>query len=206
MLEKTLENSLDGKEIKPINPKGNQLWILIGRTDAKAETPGLWSPDAKSQLIGKDPDAGKDWRQKEKGAEEDEMVRWHHQLNGHEFEQTPREWRTEMSGMLQSMVLQRVRYVLATEKQQIAKLRALKNFPFSVWACVYIHCLVDWLHQYECVSYSQINIKIFTLHYLSISTLKGFSPSPSSLNSPRKVHKSKNRRCLLTVKSPSQRE
>ena len=91
MLEKTLENSLDGKEIKPINPKGNQLWILIGRTDAKAETPGLWPPDAKSQLIGKDPDAGKDWRQKEKGAAEDEMVRWHHQLNGHEFEQTSRD-------------------------------------------------------------------------------------------------------------------
>ena len=74
VLEKTLESSLDGKT-KQINPKGSQLWILIGGTDAEAETPGLWSPDAKSQLIGKYPDAGKDWRQKEKGAAEDEIVR-----------------------------------------------------------------------------------------------------------------------------------
>ena len=79
----------DSKEIKPFNPKGNQPWIFIGRTDAEAETPVLWPPDAKSWLIGKDPDAGKDWRQEEKGTTEDEMVGWHHWLNGHEFEQTP---------------------------------------------------------------------------------------------------------------------
>ena len=85
MLEKTLESPLDCKEIKPVNPKGNQLWIFIGRTDA--EVPILWSP-AKSRLIRKDPDAGKDWRQ-EKEATEDEIVGWHHQLNGHEFEQAP---------------------------------------------------------------------------------------------------------------------
>ena len=78
---------LDGKEIKPVNPKGNQTWILIGRTDA--ETPILWPPDVNSQLIGKDPDAGKDWRQEEKGVTEDEMVGWHHWLNRHEFEQAP---------------------------------------------------------------------------------------------------------------------
>ena len=71
MLEKTLESPLDGKEIKPVYPKGNQRWIFIGRTDAEAEAPILWSPDAKSQLIGKDPDAGKDWRQKEKFTEEE---------------------------------------------------------------------------------------------------------------------------------------
>ena len=89
VLDKTLESPLDSKEIKPVNPKGNQLWIFIGRTDAEAEAPILWPPDAKSRLIRKDPDAGKDWGQEEKGAMEDEMVGWHHQLNGHEFEQTP---------------------------------------------------------------------------------------------------------------------
>ena len=77
------------KEIKPVNPKGNQYWIFIGRTDGEAEAPILWPPDEKSQLIGKDPDAGKDWRQEEKGTTEDEMVGWHHRLNGRESEQAP---------------------------------------------------------------------------------------------------------------------
>ena len=86
VLEKTLENPLDSKEIKL---KGNQLWIFIGRTDAEAETPVLWPPDVKNWLIGKDLDAGKDWRREEKGMTEDEMVGWHHQLDGHEFEQAP---------------------------------------------------------------------------------------------------------------------
>ena len=85
MLEKTLETPLNSKEIKSVNPKGNQPWILIGRTDA--EVPVFWAPKAKSQLIGKDFDAGKDWGQ-EKGITQDEMVEWHHWLNGHEFEQT----------------------------------------------------------------------------------------------------------------------
>ena len=79
---------LDCKKIKPVNPKENQSWIFIGRTDAEAETPALWPPDAKNWLLGKDPDDGKDWRQEEKGTTEDEMVGWHHRLNGHEFEQT----------------------------------------------------------------------------------------------------------------------
>ena len=86
VLEKTLDNPLDFKEIKPVNPKGNQFWIFIGRTDAEAETPILWPADAKNWLIDKGPDAGKDWRQEEKGMTEDEKVGWHHQLNGHEFE------------------------------------------------------------------------------------------------------------------------
>ena len=90
MLEKTLGRPLNSKETKPVNPKGNQPWIFIGSTDAEAEAPVLWPPDLKkSQLIGKDPDAGKDWGQEEKGTTEDEMVGWHHQLNGCEFEQTP---------------------------------------------------------------------------------------------------------------------
>ena len=80
---------LDYKEMKPVNPKGNQFWMFIGRTDAEAETPTLWPPDAKNWLTGKYPDAGKDWRQEEKGTTEDEIVGWHHQLDGHEFEQAP---------------------------------------------------------------------------------------------------------------------
>ena len=83
-----LASPLDCKEIKPVSPKGNQLWILIERTDTEAEAPILWPSDAKSQLIRKDPDVGKEWRQKEKQVVEDEMVRQHHQLNGYESEQT----------------------------------------------------------------------------------------------------------------------
>ena len=91
VLEKTLESSLDCKEIQPVNPKGNQAWIFIGRTDAEAEALMLWPPDAKSRPTGKDSDAGKDWGQEEKRATEDEMVGWHHWLDGDEFEQTPRD-------------------------------------------------------------------------------------------------------------------
>ena len=86
VLEQTLESPLDYKEIQPVYPKGGQSGIFIGRTDAEAETPILWPPDAKNWLIGKDPDAGKDWGQEEKGMTEDEMVGWHHRVNGHEFE------------------------------------------------------------------------------------------------------------------------
>ena len=89
VLEKTLESPLDCKEIQPVHPKGDQSWVFIGRNDVKAETPALWPPDAKSWLIGKDPEVGKFWRQEEKGTTEDEMVRWHYRLNWHEFEWTP---------------------------------------------------------------------------------------------------------------------
>ena len=85
VLEKTLESPLDCKEIKPVHPKGDQSWVFIGKTDTGAETPILWPPDVKSWLIWKDPDAGKDWGQEEKWTTEDEMVGWHHWLNGHEF-------------------------------------------------------------------------------------------------------------------------
>ena len=87
VLKKTLESPLDCKEIKPAHAKGNQSWIVIGRTDVEAETPILWPPGVKNWLTGKDPYAGKDWRREEKGTTEDEMVGWHHWLNGHEFEQ-----------------------------------------------------------------------------------------------------------------------
>ena len=87
VLEKTLESPLDCKEIQPVHPKGDQSWIFTGRTDAEAETLVLWSPDVKNWLIGKDPDAGKDWRQEKKGKTDNEMIGWHHRLNGHVFEQ-----------------------------------------------------------------------------------------------------------------------
>ena len=108
VLEKTLESPLDSKEIKPINPKGSQSWIFIGRTDAEADIPILWPPDGKSWLIEKDPDAGKDWRQQEKRVVEDDMIRWHHQLSGYEFEQTLGDmkdtgtWRAAVHGISKS--------------------------------------------------------------------------------------------------------
>ena len=89
VLDKTLESPLDCMDIKPVHPKGNHSWIFIGRTDVEAETPILWPPDVKSWLIWKDPDAGKDWMQEEKGMTKDEMVGWHHRLNGREFEHAP---------------------------------------------------------------------------------------------------------------------
>ena len=132
VLEKTLEGPLDFKEIKPVNLKGDQPWIFIGRTDAEVEAPILWLPDAKSQLIGKDPDSGKDWRQKAEEAAEDEMVREHHQLNGHEFGQTPGDRRTEETGVLQSVRLQRVRHNLVTEQQQQDYIIFLLLFYFII--------------------------------------------------------------------------
>ena len=88
VLQKTLESPLDFKPIQPVNSKGDQSWVFFGRTDAEAETPILWPPHAKSWLIWKDPDAGRDWGQEEKGTTEDEMAGWHHRLDGHEFEWT----------------------------------------------------------------------------------------------------------------------
>ena len=84
--EDSWDSPLDCKEIQPVHPKGDQSWVFIGRTDAEAETPILWPPHAKSWLIGKDPDAGRDWGQEEKGTTEDEMAGWHHRLDEHEFE------------------------------------------------------------------------------------------------------------------------
>ena len=91
VLEKILESPLNSKEIKPVSPKGNQSWLFIGSTDTEPEAPVLWPPDTNSWLIGKDPDAGKDLANEEKGTTEHAMIRWHHRLNGHEIEQTPRD-------------------------------------------------------------------------------------------------------------------
>ena len=101
VLEKTLKSPLDYKEIQPVHPKGNQSWIFTGRTDAEAKTPILWPPNAKSWLIWKDPDAGKDWGQEEKGMTEDEMAGWHHRLDGRESEWTLGDG--DGQGMLQFM-------------------------------------------------------------------------------------------------------
>ena len=117
VLEKSLESPLNCKETKSVNCKGNQSWLFIGRNDVKAETPILWPPNEKNWLIRKDPDARIDWRWEEKGTTEDEIVGWHHRLNGLEFEQTPGDgegqaWHAAVHGS------QRVRHNWATEQQQ----------------------------------------------------------------------------------------
>ena len=117
VLEKTLESLLDCKEIRPVHPKGDQSWVFIGGTDVEAETPILGPPDMKSWLIWKDPDAGKDWRQEEKGTTDDDMVGWHHWLNRHEFDWVNSRswWRTGRPGVLRYMGSQRVGHDWATE-------------------------------------------------------------------------------------------
>ena len=113
VLEKTLDSSLNSNYL--VNPKGNQPWTFIWRINA--EVPIIWPPNAKSQLIGKDPDAGKEWRQEEQGTTEDQMIGWHHLLNGHELEQTWKQWRMGKPGKLQTVGSQRVGNDLATEQQ-----------------------------------------------------------------------------------------
>ena len=118
VLKKTLEIPLECKEIKPVNPKGNQSWIFIGRTDAEAETPILWPPDVKNWLTGEDPDARKDWRQEDKGTTEDEMAGWHHWLDKTCWASSRSWWWTEKPGVLQTMESQNVGGEWATELNQ----------------------------------------------------------------------------------------
>ena len=134
VLEKTLESPLDCKEIQPVHPKGDQSWVFIGRTDIEAETRILWPPDAKSWLIWKDPDAGKDWGQEEKGTREDEMVGWHHRLDGHEFELSCWScWWSGKPGMLPSMS-HKIRHEWVTELNWM-----FKKFILTIWNLICLH-------------------------------------------------------------------
>ena len=150
-----LTGSLWKSETKPVHPKGNQSWIFTGRTDAEPGVPILWPPDEKSWLIGKDPDAGKDWRQEEKGMTENETVGWHHWLNGHECEQAlgVSWWWTGKPGALQSMGLQRVRHDFVTE-QQLQKNDLGHDAPYCIfWKVLYILVLFTcWMLDgiYQC--------------------------------------------------------
>ena len=135
VLEKTLENPLDYKEIQPVHLKGNQSWIFIGRTDAEAETPILWPPDAKNWLIGKDPDPGKDWWQEEKGTTEDEMVGWYYQLQcTWVWVGSKSWWWIERSGMLQSMGSQTdMTAQLNSSKNRFMTLDKYLHLSFPIW-------------------------------------------------------------------------
>ena len=197
-LKKTLESPLGSKEVKPVNPKGNQPWIFTGSTDAEALI--LWSPDAKSQLIGKDLDAGKDWGQEEKWDSEDEMVGWYHWLNGHEFVQIPRQWRTGKPGVLQFMGSQRVRHSLASEQQQHTF-----NWGNAVWledaniGCMYItfafyhdtspvkwvllFCPILQMRELKYKSSSQSYVKLWCLNYGNITFLILFYVIHNSVSS-----------------------
>ena len=121
---------------KPVHPKGNRSWIFIGRTDAGAEAPILWPPDAKNWLIGKDPDAGKDWKREEKGLTEDEMVRWHHWLYAHEFEQTPGK-----PDVLQSLGSERFRHDWASELNCVC-VRMCVGCGLSCLSCVWLFAIL----------------------------------------------------------------
>ena len=118
VLEKTLESPLDCKEIQPVHSRGDQSWVFFERNDAKAEAPVLWPPHAKSWLIGKDSDAGRDWGQEKKGTTEDEMAGWHHQLDGRVWVNSGSWWWTGRPGLLQLMGLQRDRHDWATEQNR----------------------------------------------------------------------------------------
>ena len=156
VLEKTLESPLDSKEIRPVNPKENQPWIFIGRTYAEAEAPILWPPDVKSQLIGKDPDAGKD-RREEKGMTEDKMAGWYHWLNGHAFEQAL--GGDEGQGILcaASMGSQRVRHDWATEQQNLTGRH--REFSYACWPHLCLDSLLLVL-LYSFIEVSSICLKI----------------------------------------------
>ena len=169
VLEKTLESPLVCKVIKPVHPKGNQSWIFIGRTDAEAEIPILWPCDSKSQLIGKDSDAGKDWRQEEKGMTKDEVVGWHHQLDGHEFEQAPGVGDGQGSLVCYSPWGRRVGHNWATELNwlciyynEIHININLKWFCQIMWTQVGGKWRWDELREFSCIQWI-VYIDIYTL-------------------------------------------
>ena len=155
VLEKTLESPLGCKEIKPVNPKGNLSWIFNGWTDAEAGTLILWPPDVKNWLIGKDPNTGKDWRQEEKGMTEDEMVGWHHWLDGHESEQAL--GASDGQGSLQSMGSQRVRHKWATDlnwRQTVVLFRIISFYTKKKKKKKKTFFLVYWLITFQFPNFS----------------------------------------------------
>ena len=194
VLEKTLESPLDCKEIQPVHPKGDQSWVFFGSTDAKAETPILWPPHAKSWLIGKDSDAGRDWGQEEKGTTEDEMVGWHHRLDGHEFEWTPgvgngqgglaccsswghkeSDWVTELTSWLKWLerafpVVHIVKNPLAVQETQVWSLSS--EYPLEEGMAPHSSILSwgipmdrgDWWATLHGVTKSQTRLKRLTMH------------------------------------------
>ena len=133
VLKKTLESLLDSKEIQPVHPKGDQFWVFIGRTDVEAETPILWPPDAKNWFIGKDPDAGQDWRQEEKGTTEAKMVGWLHWVDGREFEQAPGVGDGQGSLVCCSPWGRRVRHNWATELNWAVQMAADPEYRVSIY-------------------------------------------------------------------------
>ena len=178
MLEKTLESPLECKKIKPVNPKGNQSLIFIERIDAEAEAPILWPPAVKSWLIGKDPDAGKDWGQ-EKRATEDEMVGWHHWLNGHESKQG----KTGKPGVLQSMGSWRVGCDWAMEQQQLASLEYGFSKSYMLNKCIWEPRNIfprHHLHTLDTLCISLQQVPMLLACYLNFS-LASSRPSTSCL-------------------------
>ena len=175
VLEKILESPLDCREIKLVNPKGSQLWIFTGRTDAEAEAPVLWPPDAKSQVNGKDPDAGKDLRQEDKGMTEDEMVGWHHWLNGHESEQIQIVKDREARHVV-VMGLQRVGYDLKTDQRHTDP-NIMNHFRDKDKVCQVLKIIDknEYLITYECVDAKMFkrDISYFCSVYCYVKTSPG---------------------------------
>ena len=176
VLEKTLESPLDCKEIKPVNPKGNQSWILIGRTESEAQAPILWWPDVKNWLIGKDPDAGKDWKQEDKWMTEDEVVGWHHRLDGHEFWASFNcWWWTGKPGVLQSMGSQRLGCDWATEPNwMMVQVSIHLMFLFTPNSYIETICRLWWylvVGLWELIR-SWVSTYILFLDFLASKTMK----------------------------------
>ena len=171
VLGKTLECSLDSKETKSVNSKGNQPWIFIGKTDAEAEAPILWLPDAKSWLVGKDPDTWRDWEQEEKGTTEDEMVGWYHRLNGHQFEQIPED--SEGWGSLACcspwVCKQSIRPSDWTTKNVFLSLRLCLTGGSGQWADLCLHIVIfqeaDWLREETRIPFIFLEIYFISQHH-----------------------------------------
>ena len=178
VLEKTLESPLDCKEIQPVRPKADQSWVFIGRTDAEAETSILWPPHAKSWLIGKDPDGGRDWGQEEKETTENEMAGWHHWLNGWVWVNSRSLWWTGRPGMLRFMGSQRVRHDWVTELNWDGRLGYFFlvswGRPVSLLTSLLELLLVHCMDSVKLCLYFYFPLDIFWFSLLFLVPLTGF--------------------------------